>query len=80
MIINTYVIQVSFIILSGDVMIPCCCDVTVGGEAPEFFNFSIFTHFFAHYCCVGSCNWQKVAKKVTSNILKSSLVPTTELI
>ena len=69
-----------FIILSGDIMIPCCYDVTVGGDAPDFLNISIFTHIFAHKCRVSSCIWQKVAKKATRNILKSSLVPTIEVI
>ena len=69
-----------FIILSGDVMIPCCYDVTVGGDAPDFLNLSIFTQFFAQKCRVITYNWPKVAKKATSDILTSSLKTTVEVI
>ena len=61
-------------------MIPCSYDVTIGGDAPDFLNLSIFTQCLAHKCCVSNCIWQKVAKKAASNILKSSLVPTIEVI
>ena len=78
---GTTVMQVFFIILSDDVMIPCCYDVTVGGNAADFLNLSIFAQFFAHKCRVSSCIWQKVAKKkATSNILKSSLAWTVKVI
>ena len=61
-------------------MIPYCYDVTVGGDAQDFLNLTIFTQFFAHKCHESSCIWQKVAKKPISNILMSSLVPTVEII
>ena len=69
-----------FVILSGDIMIPYWYDVTVGGDVPDFLNFRFFIQFFAHKCSISSCIWQKVAKKPTSNILKSSLVPIVEVI
>ena len=69
-----------FIILGGDVMISCRYDVTVGGNAPDFLNLSIFAQFFAHKCRVSSCIWQKVTKKETSNILTSLLLTTVEVI
>ena len=48
-------------------------DFIVDGNALGFLNLCIFTHFFALKCCVTSCYWQKVVKKDTSNILKSSI-------
>ena len=62
----TSVTQVSFIILSGDIMIPCSYDVTVGADAANFLNLGIFTRIFAHKFHVSSCIWQIVAKKKSS--------------
>ena len=39
------VTQVFFVILCGDVMIPCCYDIIVDGNALDFLNLSIFIHF-----------------------------------
>ena len=61
-------------------MIPYCHDITDRGDAPDFLNLSILTQFFAQKCCVITCNRQKGAKKVTSNILQSSLKPTVKVI
>ena len=72
--------QVFFIILAGDVMIPCYYDITVGGDAIDFVNLSNFTQFFAIKCHVSSYIWPKVVKKATSNILKSLLVPFIDVI
>ena len=69
-----------FIILCGDVMIPCFGDVIVGGNALDFINLSIFSQFFATKCHVSSYIWPKVVKKATSNVLKSLLVPFIEVI
>ena len=69
-----------FIILCGDVMISCCYDVIVGGDALDFMNLSNFNLFFAIKFHVSSCIWQKVVKKATNNILKSSLARTVKVI
>ena len=62
-----------FIILCGDVMIPCSYDVIVGGEELDFVNLSFFSQFLAIKCHVSSYIWQKVVKKATSGVLKSLL-------
>ena len=67
-----------FIILCGDVMIPCSYDVIVGGDALDFVNLSIFSQFFAIKCHTNSYVGQKVAKKATNNVLNSLLVPLIE--
>ena len=69
-----------FIILYGDVTIPCCHDVTVGCYALDFLFSSIFRQFFALKRYVSSCICWKVFKKASSNVLKSSLVLTVKLI
>ena len=76
----TTVTQVFFVILFGDVMIPCFDDVTVGSYALDFTNPSIFNQFFALKCYVSSCTCQKVFKKAASNVLNSSSVLTVQLI
>ena len=63
------------IILCGNVMIPCCYNVIVGGDAFDFANLSIFSQIFALKCHVSSYIWQKVVKKATSNIPKSLSFP-----
>ena len=61
-------------------MIPSYYDVIVGGSVLDFVNSTVFTQFLALKCCISAYIWQKVVKKGTSNILKSSLVPTVQLI
>ena len=69
-----------FIILCGDVMIPCSYDVIVRCDAFDFVKLSIFNQFFTIKCHISSYIWQKVVKKATSNVLNSLLVPLIELI
>ena len=69
-----------FIILCADVMIPCCYDVIVGGDALDFVNLSISSQVFAIECHVSSYTWQTIVRKAASNVLKSLLVPFIRLI
>ena len=69
-----------FIILCGDVMIPCSYDVIIRSDALDFVNLSIFGKFFAIKCHVSSYIWPKLVKKATGNVLKSLLVPFIEII
>ena len=55
--------QVFFIILAGDVMIPCYYDITVGGDALDFVNLGNFTLFYALKYHVADCICQKVVQK-----------------
>ena len=60
---RTTIVQLFFIFLCGEVVIPCYYDVAADGIASNFLNLSTFTTFFAPKCCVSAVFSKKLSIK-----------------